>query len=174
MEKTITRFGVIFSQKEFSRISTIEDLIDTIVLHRRFKNLFISSSIRNIPLDFDADESFDLETMTREVEKMYGITVARDSITTAEDLRKYISENGTIYNSIVSILSEKLDVLPEEVIPSSNIIRDLGADSLDIFDLITECEKTFEIQITDEEALKINTVEDVYKMVITKKSFSVF
>jgi acyl carrier protein len=58
------------------------------------------------------------------------------------------------------IVAEKLSVEPDEVIPEASFVDDLGADSLDLVELIMAMEETFDIEIPDEEAEKIQTVQD--------------
>ncbi len=56
---------------------------------------------------------------------------------------------------------EQLGVGIEEVTPEASFIEDLGADSLDIVELIMALEEDFNIEIPDEDAEKIQTVKDV-------------
>lgn len=65
-------------------------------------------------------------------------------------------------------LSDMLGVGLEEVKDDSNILSDLGADSLDIVELIMECEEHFEIELTDEEAVECETVLDVVDLIVLK------
>ena len=59
---------------------------------------------------------------------------------------------------VKSIIAEQLGVGEDEIKPESAFIEDLGADSLDIVELIMELEEEFEINIPDEQAEKIKTV----------------
>ena len=58
------------------------------------------------------------------------------------------------------IVCEKLGVSEEEVTTTASFIDDLGADSLDTVELVMAFEEEFEIEIPDEEAEKIATVQD--------------
>ena len=70
-----------------------------------------------------------------------------------------------------NIIVERLDVDPEEVTPEAGIKEDLGADSLDVVDLIMEFEQEFDLdEIKDEEAEKIATVGDVVEYIDKQKS----
>jgi acyl carrier protein len=62
---------------------------------------------------------------------------------------------------IRKVLSEKFDVEPEEINLTTNIFDDLGADSLDIVDLLMTIEDEFGIVIPDEAAQDIKTVGNV-------------
>ena len=66
------------------------------------------------------------------------------------------------FQRVKDIIVERLDVDAEEVTPEASIKDDLGADSLDVVELIMELEQEFELdEIKDEDAEKINTVGDV-------------
>ena len=67
---------------------------------------------------------------------------------------------GTIAQTVVEIIVGKLGVSPEDVKLDSNFANDLGADSLDMFELIRKFEKTFGIPIPDNVAEKIMSVGD--------------
>ena len=58
------------------------------------------------------------------------------------------------------IIADQLGVTEEEVLPEASFIDDLNADSLEMVDLIISLEEEFNIQVTDEEAEKMKTVQD--------------
>ena len=64
----------------------------------------------------------------------------------------------SIEEKVKDIIVEQLGVNPEQVTPTASFIEDLGADSLDIVELVMELEEEFEITIPDEQAEKIKTV----------------
>ena len=64
---------------------------------------------------------------------------------------------------VLKIIEEQLGVDRERVKPESSFIDDLGADSLDIVELVMAMEEEFEIEIPDEDAEKLRTVQDVMK-----------
>ncbi|MCG9885500.1 MAG: acyl carrier protein [Cyanobacteria bacterium] len=66
--------------------------------------------------------------------------------------------NPDILEKVRSIVSEQLGVDAAEVKPESSFTDDLGADSLDIVELVMALEEEFDIEIPDEEAEKIATV----------------
>ncbi len=65
-----------------------------------------------------------------------------------------------IEKRVKEIIVDKLTVDENEVTPTAEFSKDLGADSLDTVELIMEFEKEFDIQIPDAEAEKISTVGD--------------
>ena len=58
------------------------------------------------------------------------------------------------------VVVEQLDVSEDEVTPQASFVEDLGADSLDVVELIMAFEEEFQIEIPDEDAEKIATVAD--------------
>ena len=69
------------------------------------------------------------------------------------------------FEQVKKIVVEQLGVEPDEVQMTSTFVDDLGADSLDIVELIMAFEEEFNIEIPDEKAEKIKTVEDVVKYI---------
>ena len=72
---------------------------------------------------------------------------------------------ATIFERIKPIVVEQLGVSEEEVVPTASFIEDLGADSLDLVELIMSLEEEFsnptqKVEIPDEDAEKIITVQD--------------
>lgn len=66
-----------------------------------------------------------------------------------------------LLDKIMPILAETLEIDKDKIKPESKITEDLGADSLDTIELTMALEDAFNIEITDEEAEKMRTVEDV-------------
>ena len=67
------------------------------------------------------------------------------------------------------IVAEQLERDVNEVTNASSLIDDLGADSLDVVELVMKMEEEFGIEIPDEEAEKIKTVNDVIQYITTHK-----
>ena len=65
-----------------------------------------------------------------------------------------------IAERVATIVTNQLDVDKEKVKPEASFINDLGADSLDIVELVMELEEEFDMSIPDEDAEKIRTVGD--------------
>ncbi|MFL5319616.1 MAG: acyl carrier protein [Myxococcaceae bacterium] len=76
---------------------------------------------------------------------------------------------STIEAKVKSIIADQLGVGEDEIKPESSFIEDLGADSLDIVELVMAMEEEFEVEIPDEEAENIKTVGDAINYVNTHK-----
>ena len=66
-----------------------------------------------------------------------------------------------IFEKVQEKVADQLSIDPEDVTMESSFIDDLGADSLDIVELLMALEEEFDIEIPDEEAEKLITVGDV-------------
>ena len=64
------------------------------------------------------------------------------------------------FEKLKEIIAEALHVDPETITPQTRFVEDLGADSLDVFQIVMGIEKYFEITIEDYQAEQISTVED--------------
>ncbi|TDO87843.1 acyl carrier protein [Halanaerobium saccharolyticum] len=65
-----------------------------------------------------------------------------------------------ILDRVIDIVAEELAVDRDEVTEDSSFIEDLGADSLDVVELVMAFEEEFDVEIPDEDAENIRTVED--------------
>jgi acyl carrier protein len=65
----------------------------------------------------------------------------------------------SVDQKVKDIIVEQLGVNPDQVTPDAKFIEDLGADSLDTVELVMALEEEFECEIPDEQAEKINTVQ---------------
>lgn len=70
-----------------------------------------------------------------------------------------------MFDKIKDIISEQLGVDADEITLESSFMDDLGADSLDIVELIMALESEFDMEIPDEDAEKISTVGDVVEYI---------
>ncbi len=70
-------------------------------------------------------------------------------------------EKMSIHPKVKDIIVEQLGVDPEKVKSEASFIDDLGADSLDIVELVMAMEEEFDLEIPDEDAEKLKTVQDV-------------
>ena len=72
----------------------------------------------------------------------------------------------SLEDKIKKIIAEKLGVDLDEVIPEASFVDDLGADSLDLVELIMSIEEEFDIEISDEDAEKLLTVKNALEYVV--------
>ncbi len=70
-----------------------------------------------------------------------------------------------ILDDVKEVVVEQLNVSPDAVKEESKFVEDLGADSLDVVELVMALEEKFDIEIPDEDAEKIATVADAIKFV---------
>lgn len=71
----------------------------------------------------------------------------------------------SVDKKVKEIVAEQLGKDANEIAPNASFIDDLGADSLDIVELVMKMEEEFGIEIPDEEAEKIKTVNDVVEYI---------
>ncbi|MDO4261248.1 MAG: acyl carrier protein [Eubacteriales bacterium] len=69
------------------------------------------------------------------------------------------------FEKLQEIIAEVLNVDPEEITTETKFVDDLGADSLDVFQIIMGIEEEFDIEISNEDAEKIVTVGDAVEQI---------
>ncbi|MCL2033385.1 MAG: acyl carrier protein [Oscillospiraceae bacterium] len=74
-----------------------------------------------------------------------------------------------IFDKVKAILVDQLDVEDESVTMESLIIDNLGADSLDVVDMVMSLEEEFDMEIPDDEIENMKTVGDIVKYIESKK-----
>ena len=75
---------------------------------------------------------------------------------------------GAIDEKVIDIIVDKLGVDRSEAVPEAVFVDDLGADSLDLVELIMAMEEEFGMEIADEDAEKLRTVQDVISFVSSR------
>jgi acyl carrier protein len=75
----------------------------------------------------------------------------------------------TTLGKIQQIVADQLGIEAEKVLPGSNFTKELGADSLDVVELVMAFEEAFEIDIDDDAAGKITTVQDALDYIDANK-----
>jgi len=71
-----------------------------------------------------------------------------------------------IEEKVIKIVVDQLNVSREECVPEADFIDDLGADSLDIVELVMAMEENFDIEISDDELKRIRTIQDVIDYIV--------
>jgi acyl carrier protein len=71
----------------------------------------------------------------------------------------------SVLEKIKGIVAEQLDVNQDQVVPEASFVDDLGADSLDLTELIMAMEDEFGLEIDDDKAQQLRTVQDVISYV---------
>lgn len=71
----------------------------------------------------------------------------------------------TTFEKLQEIIAEQLEIEIDDITPDSELIDDLGADSLDVVDLVMTIEDEFGMEVPDEALEKIRTVDDVVKYI---------
>lgn len=77
--------------------------------------------------------------------------------------------DADIMTKIRDVVADKLDADPSDITPEASFVDDLGADSLDVVELIMGLEDEFGIEISDEEAESIRTVGDAVTFIQDKQ-----
>ena len=70
-----------------------------------------------------------------------------------------------VYEKVRQIICDQLDLEEDVVTMEANILEDLGADSLDLVDLVMSLEEEFDTEIPDEQVENIKTVSDIVKYI---------
>ena len=70
---------------------------------------------------------------------------------------------SAMHSKVVDIIANQLGVEKEIITAEAHVVDDLGADSLDVVELVMALEEAFDLEIPDEEAEKIRTVNDIFQ-----------
>jgi acyl carrier protein len=73
-----------------------------------------------------------------------------------------------LFERVRKVIVEQLDVRAEEVTPTASFTDDLGADSLDLVELVMAFEQEFDVTISEEEAEQVRTVADAVRLLSEK------
>ena len=70
---------------------------------------------------------------------------------------------------VIELMAEQLNVPAEKISAEKEIVTDLGADSLDVVEMLMNLEEEFSVTVPDEEAVNIKTVQDVVDLIENNK-----
>ena len=73
-----------------------------------------------------------------------------------------------VFDKVKELIAEQLDVKADDITEASNIQDDLGADSLDVVDLVMALEDEFDVEIPEDQVENIKTVGDIVKFIEEK------
>jgi acyl carrier protein len=73
-----------------------------------------------------------------------------------------------VLSRLKEIIEDRLDVEEDQIVPEASFVEDLGADSLDIVELIMGIEEEFDIEIPDEDAEKLTSVGEAMNYTLAK------
>ena len=76
----------------------------------------------------------------------------------------------TVTEQVGEIITDQLGVSVDQVVPEAKFVEDLGAESLDVIELVMALEEDFDVEIPDEDAEKLLTVGDVVRYMEEKTS----
>ena len=71
-------------------------------------------------------------------------------------------------DKVKQLLAEQLNIPAEKIKAESRVIEDLGADSLDVVEMLMTLEDNFYVTVTDEESVNLKTVGDIVKLIDSK------
>jgi acyl carrier protein len=77
--------------------------------------------------------------------------------------------SANVLDKVKAVIADKLEVEASKITPEANFTDDLGADSLDVVELVMALEEEFDIEIPDEEAEKLQTVQAVIDYIDAKQ-----
>ena len=75
-----------------------------------------------------------------------------------------------MFEKVRAILMEQLNLKEDKIKLESRIVEDLGADSLDVVELLMTMEDKFNVSVSDEEAVNLKTVNDIVTLITKKQS----
>ena len=79
-----------------------------------------------------------------------------------------MSEDATVADRVVAILTQRLGILPEVVSPTAELAEELGVDSVDAVEFTLALEREFNVALPDEIIGDVRTVQDVIDMVVQR------
>lgn len=69
-----------------------------------------------------------------------------------------------MFEKVREMLAKQLNIKPEVIKPESDVVKDLGADSLDVVELLISLEDNYGVSITEDDVVNVKTVQDIVNM----------
>lgn len=161
-------YNIVISECEEQAINTVEELVDTVISHRyfldSFKAVLLSGGVLCCTLH---KASYDINTKIAEVKKKFGEHLNLVDVTTDEELKNAVLRELPQID-LRNYLVEKLGVEPSEITETASFTNDLGADSLDIVEIIMDINTMLDIEISDEEWGEVLTVGNASRLILKK------
>ena len=112
-----------------------------------------------------------MNTKVKEIKQQYGEDIDLSNIQSVNDIRLAVLNRYSILDDLKQIVLDVLQVDPSELHDNASLQNDLGADSLDLVEIIMRIEQKLDIEISDEEASDwITTVRDARRLIFKKLS----
>ena len=70
-----------------------------------------------------------------------------------------------MFEKVRDMLAKQLNLQPEKITPQSDVVKDLGADSLDVVELLISLEDDYGISIPEDDIVNVKTVQDIVDMI---------
>ena len=70
-----------------------------------------------------------------------------------------------MFEKVRDMLAKQLNLKPEQITPQSDVVKDLGADSLDVVELLISLEDEYGISIPEDDIVNVKTVQDIVDMI---------
>jgi acyl carrier protein len=80
-----------------------------------------------------------------------------------------MNRSDELSTRVTTIVGSQLGVGPQSLVPEANLLDDLGADSLDVVELVMALEEEFGIEVPDEDVENIRTIADIVSYVSARK-----
>ena len=72
---------------------------------------------------------------------------------------------NAMFEKVRSMLAKQLNLQPDKITPESDVVKDLGADSLDVVELLISLEDDYGISIPEDDIVNVKTVQDIVDMI---------
>jgi acyl carrier protein len=106
------------------------------------------------------------------------VLLLQDVVAVGEEIKVAFCNNHLkklgILQTICTIVVSRLGIAADKVIPTANLTADLGIDSLDMLELVIALESTFDIEITDQVAKKLTTVQQMINYISQKVQIGIY